>query len=104
MLCTLASPFAISVNLNLLFQQYSVNSNGVVLQVEKCKTVVRECVKFCEDAEGDKAISKDCYDSDGELPERHIFCAKCHTGDSQEVSQAQCMRYWQWYASSRWHV
>ena len=57
----------------------------VTVQVEKCKTVIRDCVKFCEDAEGDKAIPSECYDTDGELPEKHIFCAKCHTGDSQEV-------------------
>lgn len=60
------------------------------MQVEKCKTVIRECVKFCEDAEGDKAIPSECYDSDGELPEKHIFCSKCLKGTSEEVAHRSC--------------
>ena len=60
-------------------------------QVEKCKAIIRECVKFCEEAEGDKAIPSEHYDSDGELPEKHIFCAKCLKGESEEVgSLASC--------------
>lgn len=58
-------------------------------QVEKCKTIIRECVKFCEEAEGDKAIPSEHYDSDGELPEKYIFCAKCLKGESEEV-RASC--------------
>ncbi len=58
----------------------------VSLQVMKCKSIIRECVKFCEDAEGDKAIPSEHYDSDGELPEKFIFCAKCLKGESGEVS------------------
>ena len=56
------------------------------MQVTKCKAIIRECVKFCEDAEGDKAIPSEHYDSDGELPEKFIFCAKCVKGESGEVS------------------
>ena len=56
------------------------------MQVMKCKAIIRECVKFCEDAEGDKAIPSEHYDSDGELLEKFIFCAKCLTGESGEVS------------------
>lgn len=54
-------------------------------QVLKCKVVIRECVKFCEEAEGDKAIPSEHYDSSGELPEKFIFCAKCLKGESEEV-------------------
>ena len=54
-------------------------------QVEKCKVIIRECVKFCEEAEGDEAIPSGHYDSDGELPEKYIFCAKCLKGESEEV-------------------
>ncbi|KAL0022420.1 hypothetical protein WJX77_010601 [Trebouxia sp. C0004] len=53
-------------------------------QVMKCKAIIRECVKCCEDAEGDKAIPSQHYDSDGELPEQFIFCAKCLKGESGE--------------------
>ncbi|DBA68760.1 hypothetical protein WJX79_008804 [Trebouxia sp. C0005] len=53
-------------------------------QVMKCKAIIRDCVKFCEDAEGDKAIPSEHYDSDGELPEEFIFCAKCLKGESVE--------------------
>ncbi len=58
----------------------------VIMQVMKCKAIIRDCVKFCEDAEGDKAIPSEHYDSDGELPEQFIFCAKCLKGESGEVS------------------
>ena len=51
----------------------------------KCQAVIRECVKFCEEAEGDKAIPSDHFDADGELPEQYIFCAKCLKGESGEV-------------------
>lgn len=57
----------------------------LLLQVEKCKAIIRECVKFCEEAEGDKAIPSEHFDSDGELPEKYIFCAKCLKGESEEV-------------------
>ena len=64
----------------------TTNHGCLLLQVTKCKTIIRECVKFCEDAEGDKAIPSEHYDSDGELPEQFIFCAKCLKGESGEVS------------------
>jgi len=51
----------------------------VIMQVMKCKAIIR-------DAEGDKAIPSEHYDSDGELPEQFIFCAKCLKGESGEVS------------------
>lgn len=65
----------------------------IVMQVMKCKAIIREAVKFCEDAEGDKAIPSEHYDLDGELPERFIFCAKCLKGESEEVTHhARCSR------------
>ena len=42
-------------------------------------------MKFCEEAEGDKAIPSEHFDADGELPEEFIFCAKCLKGESGEV-------------------
>lgn len=63
----------------------TTNHGCLLLQVTKCKAIIRECVKFCEDAEGDKAIPSEHYDSDGELPEQFIFCAKCLKGESGEV-------------------
>lgn len=63
-------------------------------QVEKCKTIIRECVKFCEEAEGDKAIPSEHYDSDGELPEKYIFCAKCLKGESEEVCACCPNSFW----------
>lgn len=42
-------------------------------------------MKLCEEAEGDKAIPSQHYESDGELAEEFIFCAKCLKGESQEV-------------------
>ena len=60
-------------------------------QVEKCKAIIRECVKFCEEAEGDKAIPSEHYDSDGELSEKYIFCAKCLKGESEEVCASRWM-------------
>ncbi|KAL3155661.1 hypothetical protein ABBQ32_012692 [Trebouxia sp. C0010 RCD-2024] len=53
-------------------------------QVLKCKAIIRECVKFCEEAEGDKAIPSEHYDADGELLAKFIFCAKCLKGESEE--------------------
>ncbi|KDD75635.1 hypothetical protein H632_c579p0 [Helicosporidium sp. ATCC 50920] len=54
--------------------------------IEHCKEVIRECVKYCDDAEGDRAIAAELFEEDGELAAEHIFCAKCQQGEDEEAS------------------
>ena len=54
-------------------------------QIEKCKALLRATVKFCDEAEGDKAIPEDAFDEDGELEACDIFCAKCLSKDSHDA-------------------
>lgn len=54
-------------------------------QIEKCKARLRDSIKFCDDAEGDKSIPKDAFDEDGELEAAAIFCAKCLSKESHDV-------------------
>ena len=60
--------------------------------MEKCKLVIREAVKSCEEAGGLPAIPPAAYESDGGLDEAHIFCALCSGVDSFEV---RCGVRWQ---------
>lgn len=72
------------INDNFSFLMMS-RQDPCLCQVLKCKAIIRECVKFCEEAEGDKAIPSEHYDADGELPAKFIFCAKCLKGELEEV-------------------
>lgn len=56
------------------------------MQVERSKLVIRDCIKYCEEAQGDRSIPADKYDADGELDAADIFCAKCIVFDSFEVA------------------
>lgn len=56
-------------------------------QIKRCKEVIRECVKVCDEAEGDVAIDKTLFDEDGELDMEHIFCSKCR---GQECTDVRC--------------
>ena len=53
-------------------------------QILRCKESVRECVKVCDEVEGDKPISPDLYDSEGELDMEHIVCSKCGVNESTD--------------------
>ena len=57
----------------------------ITLQIEKCKATIRDAVRYCEDGEGDARIPAAAYDSDGELDASAIFCAKCHSSNSNDV-------------------
>ncbi|KAK9846396.1 hypothetical protein WJX81_002962 [Elliptochloris bilobata] len=54
------------------------------LQIEKCKLIMREALKACQEAGGDAVIPAEVYDANGELDEEHIFCAKCRIGQCFE--------------------
>lgn len=56
--------------------------------MEKCKLLIREAIKACEEAGGQLAIAEAAYDSDGGLDQAHIFCAACDGIESFEVQQA----------------
>lgn len=60
-----------------------------VPQIEKCKGLLRESIKYCDEAEGDQSIPEDAYDAAGELDASAIFCAKCLSFESFEV----CLTY-----------
>lgn len=55
------------------------------VQVEKCKLLIREAIKVCEDVDGTAAIPQSAYDADGCLAVSHIFCAICNGKDSLPV-------------------
>jgi hypothetical protein len=61
-------------------------------QVQRCKAVIRECVRVCDEADGDGAIPPECYDENGELDESHILCSKCANTDSREVRGLETYR------------
>ena len=54
-------------------------------QIEKCKGLLRESIKYCDEAEGDQSIPQDAYDDGGELEASAIFCAKCLSFESFDV-------------------
>lgn len=53
-------------------------------QITRCKEFIRECVKYCDEAEGDKSIPAELFDEDGELDLDHIFCSKCGGNESTD--------------------
>jgi hypothetical protein len=57
-------------------------------QINRCIKVIRDCVRVCDEAEGDKRIPAEMYDEDGELELDDIFCAKClgnHSTDDNDI-------------------
>ncbi|EFN50542.1 hypothetical protein CHLNCDRAFT_137229, partial [Chlorella variabilis] len=52
--------------------------------ISKCREAIRECVRYCDEAEGDVPIPSELFDSDGELDLDHIFCSKCRGNESDE--------------------
>lgn len=66
-----------------------LNSVALLKQVEKCRLLIREAIKACEEAGGQRTIPAAAYDSDGELDQAHIFCAQCDGVESFEVSRNQ---------------
>ena len=46
-------------------------------QIGRIKDTIKECVRVCDEAEGDTAIPKELYDEEGELDMKHIICSKC---------------------------
>jgi hypothetical protein len=57
-------------------------------QIARCRESIRECVRVCDEAEGDEPIPAELYDSEGELDLDHIFCSKCRGNDSDDVGGA----------------
>lgn len=47
--------------------------------------MLRETIKYCDEAEGDQSIPEDAYDDAGELDAGCIFCAKCLSFESYDV-------------------
>ena len=58
--------------------------------VERGRGELRDLLRRCEAGEG-RAIPGECYDSDGGLDQRHIFCAICGHGESTDVSPSSFM-------------
>ena len=55
-------------------------------QIGRCKEVIRECVRVCDENEGAVPIPKELVDEEGELDLDHIFCSRCKGQDSDDVS------------------
>lgn len=53
-------------------------------QVRSSVAILRDCLRVCDEAEGDRAIPAELFDADGELDQRHIFCAKCGRNDATD--------------------
>ena len=51
----------------------------------KCRGSIRDCVRQCEDSEGERPIPPELFDEDGELEEQFIFCCRCTDADAPEV-------------------
>lgn len=52
--------------------------------IAKCLQMIRECIRICDEAGGDKSIPSECFDEDGELDADKIFCGKCLKSDSTD--------------------
>ena len=46
---------------------------------------LRECLRVCDEAEGDATIPEALFDDDGELDEAHILCSKCGSRNCTEA-------------------
>lgn len=54
------------------------------LSIAKCLETIRDCIRICDEAGGDKSIPLECFDEEGELDADSIFCGKCLTSDSTD--------------------
>jgi hypothetical protein len=52
--------------------------------IAKCLEMIRDCIRICDEAGGDKSIPPECFDEDGELDADKIFCGKCLKQDSTD--------------------
>ena len=55
------------------------------MQVKKCRASIRDCVRLCEESEGERPIPPELFNEDGELDEEFIFCCRCTETDAPEV-------------------
>ena len=53
-------------------------------KITRCLQIMRECVRICDEAGGDKAIPQECFDEEGEVDCNDIFCGKCRSSDSTD--------------------
>ena len=53
-------------------------------KITRCLQIMRECVRICDEAGGDKAIPQECFDEEGEVDCNDIFCGKCRASDSTD--------------------
>ena len=61
------------------------NPRHIHVQVNKCRASIRDCVRLCEESEGERPIPPELFDEDGELDEEFIFCCRCTETDAPEV-------------------
>ncbi|KAI8112291.1 hypothetical protein M9434_003614 [Picochlorum sp. BPE23] len=54
------------------------------LSIAKCLETIRDCIRICDEAGGDKSIPSECFDEEGELDADSIFCGKCLKSDSTD--------------------
>lgn len=52
--------------------------------IAKCLDMIKDCIRICDQAGGDKSIPAECFDEDGELDADNIFCGKCLKSDSTD--------------------
>ena len=52
--------------------------------ITRCLQIMRDCVKICDEAGGDKAIPRECFDEEGEVDCNDIFCGRCRESDSTD--------------------
>ena len=69
-------------------QRYTHPALLPVLQVAKCRASIRECVRLCEESQGERPIPPELFDEDGELDEEFIFCCRCTQIEAPEVNYA----------------
>ncbi len=53
-------------------------------KITRCLQIMRDCVRICDEAGGDKAIPHECFDEEGEVDCNDIFCGKCRSSDSTD--------------------
>lgn len=64
-------------------------AGAVLLQIEKCRGIILDCIRLCDEAGGDRPIPQELFDDDGELDECHIFCARCTDYDTSDEACCQ---------------
>lgn len=52
--------------------------------IAKCLEMIKDCIRICDEASGDKSIPAEYFDEDGELDADNIFCGKCLKSDSTD--------------------